>query len=58
MKWMRCVCVVVLCFFERGFCVMKTYILVDLLCLVFYVYKVNNKGVCALDVVGGWWFLW
>ena len=37
---------------------MKTYILLDLLCLVFYVYKVNNKGVCALDVVGGWWFLW
>ena len=32
---------------------MKTYILLDLLCLVFYVYKVNNKGVCALDVVGG-----
>ena len=38
---------------------MKTYILVDLLCLVFYVNKVNNnKGVCALDVVGGGWFLW
>ena len=37
---------------------MKVYMYVVLLCVVIYMYKVNNEAVCAYVFVVGRWFWW